>query len=62
MESLTKHARLQNIRDLFQGFHQITRGVYYSMSETTKGELIICNYQLPHQDYHLDQLGFRLVA
>jgi len=50
------------IRERFKGYNIITRGVYYSMSETTKGELIICNYELPHQDYYLNQLGFQLVA
>ena len=46
----------------FKGYQIFTRDVHYGMSDSTKGELVICNYQLDRQDYYLKRLGYRVAA
>lgn len=49
-------------RQRFKGYNIIQRKVGYGMSKKKKGELIICNYELDHQDYYLDLLGYQAAA
>lgn len=48
-------------RERFKGYNVLARDVRYGMSKSTKGELVICNYQLDGQDYYLKQLGYKPV-
>jgi site-specific DNA-adenine methylase len=48
-------------RDRFKNLNVYGRGVYYGMSKKTKPELVICNYELPHQDFQLKLLGYERV-
>jgi site-specific DNA-adenine methylase len=45
----------------FKSLNLYGRGVYYGMSKKTKPELVICNYELPHQDFQLKLLGYERV-
>ena len=46
-------------RERFKDYNVFARDVNYSMSKSTKGELVICNYQLDGQEYYLDRLGYQ---
>ena len=49
-------------RKRFRDFNVFARDVAYGMSKSTKGELVICNYQLNGQEYYLERLHYRLVT
>lgn len=46
-------------RARFKGYNVFARDVRYGMSDTTQGELVICNYELDCQGYYLDRLGYQ---
>lgn len=46
-------------RQRFKGYNVLARDVLYGMSKSTKGELVICNYELDHQPYYLKRLGYQ---
>ena len=50
-------------RERFEALNIIARQQYYCGAHKPKGEeLVICNYELAHQEYYLERLGYGLVA
>ena len=49
-------------RERFRKFNIYARGVYYGMSKKTKPEIVICNYELPNQDFQIGLLGYEQIC
>ncbi len=49
-------------RERFKDYQLFARDVRYGMSDSIKGELVICNYELDGQEYYLERLGYRLAT
>ncbi len=46
----------------FKDYQLFVRDVWYGTSHASKGELVICNYQLDSQEYYLNRLGYQVAA